>query len=87
MYNLYTMLLALLLLLSQKTGQNYKKYDVQSNIFTIISRNACFLKSLDVVGFKGKNNFMVEGIDVVESTICSVNGLLLHIEEVSEQNM
>ena len=40
-----------------------------------------------VVGFKGKNNFMVEGIDVVESTICSVNGLLLHIEGVSEQNM
>ena len=40
-----------------------------------------------VVGFKDKNNFMVEGIDVVESTICSVNGLLLHIEGVSEQNM
>ena len=30
---------------------------------------------------------MVEGIDVVESTICSVKGLLLRIEEVSEQNM
>lgn len=37
-----------------KTGQNYKKYDVQSNIFTIISRNACFLKSLDGGWFQGQ---------------------------------